>query len=128
MSLTAVAAVCLCTAVLAVMLKQYKPEYAVLITLAAGVVTLALVLYGLSPVLDKLRGFSDQLGGMGQAVEILVKALGICYLAQFAADACRDAGETSLAAKVELAGKIAVVVLSLPMLEQVMEIIIKLMG
>ena len=57
---------------------------------------------------------------------ILLKTLGICYLSQFAGDLCRDAGETALAGYVELAGKITVVGLSLPLITKVVETVVKL--
>ena len=49
-------------------------------------------------------------------------------MAQFAADACRDAGESSLASKVELAGKVAVILMALPLFEAIANTAITLIG
>jgi stage III sporulation protein AD len=57
---------------------------------------------------------------------LLIKALGIGYLCRFASDLCRDAGETALAGYVELAGKVMIVVLSFPLLEQVAQTVKRL--
>ena len=59
---------------------------------------------------------------------ILFKTLGICFLAQFAADSCRDAGESALASKVELAGKISIVILALPLFEKIASTALALIG
>ena len=59
---------------------------------------------------------------------ILLKSLGICLVTQFASDACKDAGESSMAGKVELAGKIAVIVAAMPMFEKVIQVSTGLMG
>ena len=61
-------------------------------------------------------------------VLVLFKALGICYLTQFAADSCRDAGESALAVKAEIAGRIAVLLISLPLLSQVASTAMDLIG
>ena len=58
----------------------------------------------------------------------MFKTLGICFLAQFAADSCRDAGESALASKVELAGKISILVLSLPLFEDIAQTALGLIG
>jgi stage III sporulation protein AD len=59
---------------------------------------------------------------------ILFKTLGLCFLAQFAADSCRDAGENALASKVELAGKLAIVILALPLFEKITSTALALIG
>ena len=64
----------------------------------------------------------------GEYAVILFKALGICWLAQFAADSCRDAGESALASKVELAGKTAVLLTTLPLFSAVAELVTELAG
>ena len=64
----------------------------------------------------------------GKYALILFKALGLCWLAQFAADSCRDAGESALASKVELAGKTAVLLTTLPLFSEVGELVLELSG
>ena len=59
-------------------------------------------------------------------LSVLIKAIGVCYLTQFSADSCRDAGESSLAGKVELAGKIAILISALPLLDSVISLAVNL--
>ena len=53
---------------------------------------------------------------VSQGIQVLLKALGICYITQLAADTCKDAGQQAIATKVELAGKVAVLAIAMPML------------
>ena len=125
-SIAAVAVFGLLAAMLAVILHQYKPEYAMLLSAAAGCGILLLLLSALTPALEQLQAVMGKAGLSMAYFKILLKGLGICYLAQFAGDLCRDAGQTSLAGKMELAGKISVVLLALPVAMDMMEWIFSL--
>ena len=106
MSLAAVIGIAVTAAILASMLRRYHPEYAMVLAIAAGSILMIGILLGFSPAAEQIRLLLDSSGLDGEYAEILFKSLGICFLAQFAADACRDAGESALASRVELAGKI----------------------
>lgn len=120
-SVAAIAALALISAILAVILHQYKPEYAMLLSAAAGCGILLLLLSALAPAIEQLQTIMGRAGLSMAYFKILLKGLGVCYLSQFAGDLCRDAGQTSLAGKVELAGKISVVLLALPVAMDMME-------
>lgn len=112
---------CLLAALIIVFLKQYKSEYAMLTALAAGVVVLGLLLGYAAPLLEQLCGLADQTAA-ADYFKTALKALGISYITAFAADSCRDFGQSALAAKAELAGRCAVFLLSLPLLSAVLEL------
>ena len=59
-------------------------------------------------------------------IEILFKTLGICFLTQFASDVCKDAGETALSSKIETAGKVIILIISLPLFERITSIALEL--
>ena len=63
----------------------------------------------------------DKVGIPSEYAQILFKCLGICLITQFASDSCKDAGESSLGTKIDTAGKIALVVISLPLMEKLVE-------
>ena len=105
----------------AVLLRQYKPEYAPLISLAAGGIIVVGLISRLQPVFSQLDGALQKAGIASEHILILIKSLGICYVTQLAADSCRDAGQASLASLAELAGKIAIFILSVPLIFSVME-------
>lgn len=112
---------CLLAALIIVFLKQYKSEYAMLTALAAGVVVLGLLLGYAAPLLEQLYGLADRTAA-ADYFKTALKALGISYITAFAADSCRDFGQSALAAKAELAGRCAVFLLSLPLLSAVLEL------
>ena len=113
--------------VLSVVLKQYKPEFSMYITLITGMLMLGAAVSAVKPALDMISSYMEIADPDSEYAEILIKTLAVCYLTQMAGESCRDAGETSIAAKIALAGKIAVVLIALPLFEKLMEVIKQLL-
>ena len=109
-------------AVLALILKQHRPEFALLVSLAAGVFILAMITGGLVPVVERINSMITAANMPSEYAGILLRVLGICFITQIACDTCKDAGETAIAAKVEMAGRVAILIISLPLFEQVLTI------
>ena len=128
MNIVGIAGTALIAAILAVTLKRYHQEYAVIISIIAGVIILVEILLNLSPAIKEITTLLSGVGLSEKYGIILFKSLGVCFLAQFAADSCRDAGENALASKVELAGKISILVLSLPLFEEIAQTALGLIG
>ncbi|QEY33952.1 stage III sporulation protein AD [Caproiciproducens galactitolivorans] len=128
MNIVAVAGISIIAAILSVMMKRYHHEYSVIISICAGLIILFEIMANVSPAVQQIHTLLDSAGISSEYAAILLKSLGICFLAQFAADSCRDAGESALASKVELAGKVAIVVLSLPLFEKIASTAVDLIG
>lgn len=128
MNIVAIAGIAIVAAVFAAMLKRRNQEYSIVLSIAAGVIILFEVFANISPALRQINTLLASSGLSSEYTVILLKALGVCFLAQFAGDSCRDAGESALASKVELAGKIAIVVLSLPLFEKIASTAVGLIG
>ena len=128
MNVIAIAGIAVIAAILSAMLKRYHKEYGIIITIAAGILILLCLLSEISPALNQISTLLSEAGIGEEYAQILFKALGICFLAQFSADSCRDAGESALAFKVELAGRLAVVLLALPLFESIAESALSLIG
>lgn len=128
MSIFALCGVAVIAAILCLTIKQYSAEAAVWTSVGCGVLLLLAVIRMLSPAVDTLRNISETAGISGEYVQVLLKALVICYLTKFSSDMCRDAGETAIATKLEFAGRIAVVVLSLPLYIALVDIVTGLMS
>lgn len=128
MNIVGIAGMAICAAVISAMLRRYHQEYAVFVTIAAGIVILVAIFSNVSPAVRQIGTLLSASGLTSDYAAILFKTLGICFLAQFAADACRDAGESALASNVELAGKIAIVILALPLFEKIAQTAVKLTG
>mgnify|MGYP000134919599 CR=1 FL=1 len=100
-------------AVLSSVLKQYKPEFSIYITLITGMLMLGAAV---KPVIETVSGYLETAVPDSSYADVLVKSLAVCYITQMASDSCSDAGEKSIASKIELAGKFAIVILALPVL------------
>lgn len=111
-----------------VMLKKYNPEIAMLTATVTGIIIFFIILSSVSPAIQFLKRLSGLAGAVGDNVNVLLKSIGICYICQFSADSCRDAGQGALAGKIELAGKLAVVLLCLPVLEKIIDFAVNIIG
>ena len=114
----------LCAAFLAVVLRAQRPELALGLSLTAGILVLGLVLGELAPLAATLRRMTA-LGGLADSsFSVVLRAAGVCLVTQLTADTCRDAGESALAGKAELAGRFVLLLMSLPLFEQILTLII----
>lgn len=122
MELLSIVGIALIGTALCILFRQYKPEYAMLISLGCGILLFFMVLEQLEPAFAVITDLMDRVSLSGEYAKAILKALGVCYVVQLAADTCKDAGQTALAGKVELCGKVAVVLISLPLFENLIEI------
>lgn len=117
----------LVAAVLVVVLRPLRPEMALLLSVAAGVVLFLLVVDKVAAVVGVMRELAGRAGVNVLYLGLTLKIVGIAYIAEFGAQICRDAGEGALAAKVELAGKVLVLVLAVPVLVAVLDTLLALL-
>lgn len=127
MEIFKVLGICIITAVLALILKQQKGEYAFLISLAGGLAAMIYIISGIVPQAAAIGMRLSEYGVNTEYFKIAFKALGIGYITSFVADACRDSGQASLAGKAELAGKCAVFLISLPLISGILKTALSLL-
>ena len=121
MDVFAVIIFCVISAVLSIVLRQHNAEYAMFVSLACSIVVILYMLRGVSDITSQLSGLlSDTLIPTG-LLEVVFKALGICILTELAGQTCRDAGEGSIASKIELAGRVALLFTGMPLFMQLLE-------
>lgn len=123
MNIMMIASSALIAAVLSVVLKQYKPEYSMFISIAVGILIFLSVIAVIDPILSFIKELTDKAGLDGIYGEVLIKSLAICYITQLACDCCKDAGENAIAGKLQIAGKIAILLIALPMFKGLTEIV-----
>lgn len=127
MEIFKVLGICIITAVLALILKQQKGEYAFLISLAGGLAAMIYIISGIVPQAAAIGMRLSEYGVNTEYFKIAFKALGIGYITSFVADACRDSGQASLAGRAELAGKCAVFLISLPLISGILKTALSLL-
>ena len=111
---------------LTLILRQYDKELSILISAVISIFLMLFVLEHLRSFLGLIDSYLKKIQGGSLYLSILVKVLLTAYTADFTAQLCKDAGETSIAGKVELAGKIIICILASPIIVSVLEMISKL--
>lgn len=109
------------SAVLIAVVRQLRPELASLAAAVAGVVIFAYVIQGAVPFIKFLKNAATETG-VESYFTLMLKALTICICCKISSDICRDCGEVSLASRVELAGRVGIIIISLPIVQQLLEI------
>ena len=115
-------------ALLAVWLKNIKSEYALWVIVAAGILMGLFGMKKLEAILEELQFLKSYLSSYGAYFKILLKVLGIAYLAEFSADLCKDAGAHTLASQIELFGKLSILLLCMPIMRALLETIDYFLG
>ena len=127
MEVTQIAGVALISVFIILLLRQYKPEFVIHISILAGILIFLMILPKLSAVIELLNNLMNKLGTNSQFFSILLKITGIAYISEFATNICKDSGETAIASKVELGAKVIIISMSIPILGSVIESLINIL-
>lgn len=117
----------LVTTILVLIIKEHKPEMAIQLTILFGVLIFLLMMDKITAVGTILRELAAKSQINLTYVSIIFKIIGIAYIGEFGAQICKDAGEGVIAAKIEFAAKILIMVIALPIMIAVMESVIKIL-
>lgn len=123
MNIYAIIGAGIAAAAVSVVLRQYNKEYGLYISLAVSVIIFAAVLIAINPVFELIDKLTEISGVCDEYIGILVKALAVCYITQLASDCCRDCGENAIASRIDFAGKIALLLISVPLFEAMLTIV-----
>ena len=113
---------------LSVIIRQYRAEYSIFIVVGAGLLIWSMLSDTFSKAIDSMKIMLSGTGVDSDYISIVFKTLGICILTQIASDLCRDCGESALATKTELAGKIAILAVAMPMITSIAQISVELIN
>lgn len=126
MKIVSIAGICITASVMCKLFSDSGKEYALYIKLAAAAAVMSMIIIFVSPIAETIRNIYSRAGADKEYLTVLFKALGICYITQFACDICKDSGENALATQAELAGKISLMVIALPLFESLADIVARL--
>lgn len=110
-----------------VILKQYKPEFAMYVSLGAGVLIFALIATKISGIIEVLKGLASKSSINSEFITLLIKITGIAILTEFTVSICKDSGESAIASKVDLGGKVIIMSMSIPIMASLLENIINIL-
>lgn len=113
--------------IIIVMLKQYKPEFVIYVSLIAGALILFIVVDKLTGIINLLQSLASKASINTEFLTLLIKITGIAFLSEFAVSICKDAGEVAIANKMEIGAKIIIISMSIPIISSLLEIILKIM-
>lgn len=113
--------------VLIVILRNIRPEFSLYISLVTGVIIFSMIIGELSYVIQTLNVLARQANLEFTYFSTILKIIGMAYVVEFGAQISRDAGENSIAMKIELGGKVLIMVLAIPILLALMDLILKIL-
>ncbi|GIO42958.1 stage III sporulation protein AD [Paenibacillus apis] len=113
--------------VLILVIKEQKPLFAFLIGASTGIYIFMLLIGKIGGVIEVLEQLAESSGVQMIYLKTILKIIGIAYIAEFGAQIVKDAGQESIASKIELAGKVMIMVLAIPIISVIIETVIKLL-
>lgn len=128
MEIMSIVGIGIVSTILVVLLRQSnKSEFALLVSLATGIVIFSMILNKLKYVVETLSQLIKGTNIEFAYFSIILKIIGIAYIVEFGSQISRDAGEEAIASKIELGGKVVMMVLAMPILLALMDLIIKIL-
>lgn len=122
-----VCGICICASLMCKVTERYTKEQAVMLSIAVCIFVFVLILSDIPVIFGKIDELVSMSDLNSDYLKIVFKALGICYMTQFSADICRDCGESAAASAAEIFGKIQLIILSLPLFENLIENVMVIM-
>ncbi|MFD0872110.1 stage III sporulation protein AD [Chlamydia abortus] len=127
MEIIQIVGVGLLATILILVLKEQMPLFAFLLAVFTGIVIFFFLLGKISSVINVLEGLARNSGVNPVFLKTILKIIGIAYIAEFGAQIVRDAGQEAIAAKIELSGKILIIVMAIPIITVIIETVVKLL-
>ena len=127
MEIIKIIGIALIALIIIIMLKQYRPEYAIFISILTGILILFLVMDRLTGIINLIESIQDKFSINTQFIALLIKITGIAFLSEFAISVCKDSGEAAIASKIEIGSKIIIISMSVPIISSLLEIILKIL-
>lgn len=127
MEITKIIGIGLTALIIIIILKQYRPEFALYTSIIAGIFILTFSLNNISGVIGMLKDLSSKANINSNFLGIILKITGIAILTEFAVSICQDSGESAIANKIDIGGKVIIITISLPIISTLLETILKIL-
>lgn len=127
MDITRIVGLALITTIFVLIIKREKPALAIMLSMAFSVVVLLMIMGKLVTIVQVLQNMAGRANANYFFLTTVLKILGVAYLTELGAAVCRDAGEEAIASKMELAAKIVIAVMALPIMVAILETLLEIM-
>ena len=112
--------------IMIIILKNYRPEMALVHSIITGIGIMLYAISKMSSVINVLNDLVSKSGVNTDFLLIIIKVIGIAYIVEFGKNVCIDAGQSSIATKLEMAGKVVIVVLTIPLISSLVNVLVGL--
>ncbi len=112
--------------IMIIILKNYRPEMALVLSIITGIGIMLYAISKMSSVINVLNDLVSKSGVNKEFLLIIIKVIGIAYIVEFGKNVCIDAGQSSIATKLEMAGKVVIVVLTIPLVSSLVNVLVGL--
>lgn len=113
--------------IIIILIKQYRPEFAIYVSIGAGILIFSIIAGKFSGIIEVLKSFTNKTSINNEFLTLLIKITGIAILTEFAVSICKDSGESAIASKVDLSGKVIIMSMSIPIMASLLETIISIL-
>lgn len=113
--------------IIIIIVKQYRPEFTIYVSLIAGSIILLLIMDKLSAIINLLTSLSNKTAINNEFLVLLLKITGIAFLTEFAVSICKDTGESAIANKVDMGGKVIIISMSIPIIASLLETVVQIL-
>ena len=113
--------------IIIIIIRQYKPEFTLYVSLLAGAFILLFLMDKMGGIIDLLTTLSNKTVINNEFLVLLIKITGIAFLTEFAVSICKDAGESAIANKIDMGGKVIIVSMSIPIISSLLETVVEIL-
>ena len=113
--------------IIIIIIRQYKPEFTLYVSLLAGALILLFIMDKIGGIINLLTSLSNKTAINNEFLTLLIKITGIAFLTEFAVSICKDTGESAIANKVDMGGKVIIVSMSIPIISSLLETIVEIL-
>ncbi|MDR1150830.1 MAG: stage III sporulation protein AD [Clostridiales bacterium] len=113
----------LISCILIVLLRKDNPIFALILSIASGLLIFFLILPDLSNVIKNINEIIKEFNFKNYYLDIILKIIAVSYLSEFAIQICQDSGENNIASKISLSSKVIIISMSMPIFKDLLNII-----
>ena len=113
--------------IIIIIVRQYKPEFTLYISLLAGAIILLILLDKIDAIVSLLTSLANKTAINNEFLVLLIKITGIAFLTEFAVSVCKDSGESAIANKIDMGGKVIIVSMSIPIISSLLETVVEIL-
>lgn len=113
--------------IMIIVIKQYRPEFAIYISIISAILIFSLIFGKISGIISMINNLANKSSINMEFLNLLIKITGIAFLTEFAVSICKDSGESAIASKIDIGGKITIIAISIPIISSLLETVIKIL-